>query len=168
MKKVICLILASVLIPMALNCPFAASWLEQKYGQEWWISPENDFSYGEFNIHMSVDNAAKHYPSAPLSDVTSEIAAGDYQRIVTFDTLVLTFVSSGSPFGLYSIESTDPSLITPRGLRVGDDVIKVLELYRTPKYIENNVWVFGDGGYEYFKVTVKCGTVQKIRVNCVM
>lgn len=138
--------------------------------EQWesWMNDEellislSDYNIGEFSFGMTIDDAVQYFPSEPQSE-NDENYDFLIKRALTFDSLVLIFVSIDSdPFSLYSIEVTGSEYITPRGLRVGDDAMKLFELYGVPLSVSNNVWTYGDGFYENLFVTVDNGAVQKI------
>jgi len=145
-------------------------WLEWMEANNLLITAD-DYRFGEFYLpHMPFEEAQQHFPSAPLSERVEDFS-NEFHTAKTwlFDSLELMFVSEDdSPLYLYSIISTDPGLVTPRGLRVGDSAEKVYALYGIPQYVTGNQWSFGDGFYDRFGVILENGIVQSIRVNTVM
>jgi len=75
---------------------------------------------------------------------------------------------NNEPFALSSITATDPTLTTPRGLRVGDTAEALFVLYGIPVSVLDNVWTYGDGDYNIFHVTVRNGVVEQLWLHAVM
>lgn len=71
---------------------------------------------------------------------------------------------------LYSLTVGSNKYITPRGLRVGDSVEKLLELYGEPEYIHEGVYTYGYyiSNYDLFIVTTDNGTVVSIMITMIM
>ena len=140
-------------------------------GDEWYKelgTTEEDLGIGNFTLGMAFEEAASYFPSDPLSD--TKTAGGLLtERTLTFDSLVLVFVEDENepPVSLYSIEVNGPGYTTPRGLQVGNDANKLVALYGTPWYVQNQKWIFIDiyGGYTNFSATVADGLVKSIKVN---
>ena len=124
---------------------------------------DSDYSIGDFDLLMTVNEAAKHFPSKPLTDTKKEYYGFLTEETMTFDSLTLVFSrEDDTPYALSSVETTSPNYVTPRGLRVGDDVAKLFKLYGVPLRVENNEWTFGDRDSEHLSVTVVGGSTKKI------
>ncbi|MGF7050788.1 hypothetical protein J2T13_005338 [Paenibacillus sp. DS2015] len=70
---------------------------------------------------------------------------------------------------IYSIEVTSTDYLTPRGLRVGDSIEKVVELYKNPAYLDDNNWGYSTtNDYILFTLEFIENKVSKIEINLVM
>lgn len=64
------------------------------------------------------------------------------------------------------ISATSDKYATPKGLKVGDSVEKLLKLYGTPAKIYNNIYSYEIyEGYYSFHTEVKDGKITRIQVN---
>jgi len=145
------------------------TWFDWMISEEMIIN-ENDSVLGNFKRNMSMDEAAKFFPSEPLSENIKSIEGFLHEKTLYFDSLKLAFTSvDESPYALSSIETSSSELATPRGLHVGDDAESLLSLYGVPYYVLNNVWSYKTAQHlSVFHVTVENGIVQKICVNSVV
>jgi len=146
---------------------------EGEWCRELGIKKDKDLILEHFELMMPYEDAVKYFPSKPLSEV-EEDNESYVTKTLTFDSIVLMFLREKNDtddcLSLYTIDIIGSKYATFRGLRVGDNADKLFELYGVPWYVENNEWHFldEDGFYEFFRVTVVDGIVQKIHLNGVM
>lgn len=71
---------------------------------------------------------------------------------------------------LYSISVSDKNYITTRGLKVGDSVDKLIDLYGNPKRIheESYSYEYLNSGYITFIVTTNNNIVTEIKITLIM
>lgn len=72
---------------------------------------------------------------------------------------------------VYSIIVRDGNYITPRGLKVGDNILKAVQLYGEPSEKEENghwIYNFENENYNVFFLTIKNEIVSEIEVSLVM
>ena len=124
---------------------------------------EDDYTFGDFRLGMTKEEAAPSFPSEPLSESINQI--GDIT--LTFDTFELVFLHwRDNSFRLYSVGTTDPSFPTPRGLRVGDDVETLISLYGIPSRTwHENWWSFGDRSFNPLRITVINGVIEELYLS---
>ena len=70
---------------------------------------------------------------------------------------------------VYSINVISKDYPTPRGLRVGDSVSRLKELYGEPDNMDDKThWGYAYEGYELFTVVLKDDKVLEIQVDLAM
>jgi hypothetical protein len=149
-------------------------WFDSEWvNEEKCIKIEEDYQLDKFRIDMAYSTAATFFPSDSYS---FEVIDDGYYTTKTmiFDSIELMFIKlteeAEEEYELFTITLIDDSYITSRGLRVGDPVEKLYELYGTPRYVSDSVWSFCDSGgfYIRFSATVIDGVVRKASINQVL
>ena len=70
---------------------------------------------------------------------------------------------------LYKLTVRDSKYVTPRGLRVGDPVEKLIDLYGETEFIHDGIYDYEHfSGYHLFDVTAENGIVTEITIHMVM
>jgi hypothetical protein len=105
-------------------------------------------------------------PDHLLSVQTTEVWDGLTETVCKFNGGEALFVDSeNSGNKLYSLKVNSQNYRTYRGLAPSDTAVRLIELYGLPLWIEDTVWCYGDGGYEYYRFTLDGGFVREINLH---
>ena len=133
---------------------------------------ENDLYIGDFHLNAELEKYVEYLQSADYTEAEKNDGSISIKTYIS-DSAILTFIQVSDvnrPFTLYSVKIMCGEYITPRGLRVGDSVDKVVELYGIPQIVDESIWhYYTEGfGYDLFQVLIVDHVVQEIRINLVM
>lgn len=128
-----------------------------------------DFTLGGINLKMKEGDFLKVYTDTPASigvDESTELKQKLYKYA---DGIDICFVKNetDSEYEIYSIKFTNKALATSRGLKIGDSIGKVLDLYGFPLYDEGNILSYGYDGSEYsnFVIIIENNIVTEITIS---
>lgn len=131
---------------------------------------DEDLQLSKHKLAMSIDKFIKDMPKK-LKKKSSTYDDSIEMNEITFefeDGTIYVFLDDE----LYSISTQNPEYSTPRGLRVGDSVKKVIELYGNPQHkSKDGCWEYtyeGAEDYTLFYITVANDKVSKIEMSLVM
>ena len=125
----------------------------------------DDLQLGKIKLEMSYDELLKTMQQKPEKEVKDEYEGlvgktlffSDNTQIYVVDNIV------------YSINVTSPEYPTPRGLKTGDSVKRLKELYGEPSNMEDeNHWGYTYDGYELFTIVIEDGKVVEIQIDLAM
>lgn len=95
-----------------------------------------DFSVGDFNIGTPLEYFFSFLKSVDYIEIEEDI--GYLFKTYITDNIILAFIkdiNNDEPFVLWLLNIMNNEYLTTRGLRVGDNIEKVFELYGIPAYI---------------------------------
>ncbi len=125
----------------------------------------DDLKLGDMKLQMQYEDLLKVMKDKPDKEVDDEYEGlvaktlffSDHTEIYILDHIV------------YSINVTSSKYMTPRGLKTGDSVKRLKELYGEPANInDEHHWGYTYDGYELFSVVIEDGKVVEIQVDLAM
>lgn len=129
------------------------------------LEANDDLQLGTLMVDMPreiIDKVLGKQPVKTESDSIPGLAGetlyyGDGTEILMYDGKI------------YSIKAVSPEYSTPRGLKTGDSVDRLQQLYGEPAYItEAGQWIYQSRGYDLFFVMVEDDVITEIKVSLVM
>ncbi len=124
------------------------------------ISPD-DLKLGEISVGMTYERLLFVIGQEPV-DLVEEEYEGMKTKMVYFADDTQVYVVNDI---VYTVNVIDPGYLTPRGLKIGDDEERILELYGEPNKKEDGIWGYNINGYELFTVVVTDGLVSQIQIE---
>lgn len=122
----------------------------------------DDLQLGKIKLDMSYEELLKVIQTKPEKEVQDEFE-GLVGKTLFFADNTQIYVVDNS---VYSINVTSPEYPTPRGLKTGDSVDRLKELYGEPANKEDeNHWGYTYDGYELFTVVIEDGKVVEIQID---
>ncbi len=125
----------------------------------------NELQLGSIKLEMSYKELLDAMMQKPEKEETEEYEGLEAKTLFFADNTQVYVVDNM----VYSINVTSPDYPTPRGLKTGDSVERLTELYGEPANKEDeNRWGYTYDGYELFTVVIKDGKVVEIQVDLAM
>lgn len=156
MKKKLLLLLFVISLFSINNCSAAAA---LDYSTDWQIGPFrlND----DFNVTL----ANKMFGQIQVINNDGRVGA-DMVRSIYLDRGFIAVKGNS----LKMVSTSDPALATPRGIRVGDTLSKVVSAYGFPTFTARldemqDMYIYGSDGYEITFIAVPSGIIVKIVVS---
>ncbi|MDF2521559.1 MAG: hypothetical protein K0R84_2187, partial [Clostridia bacterium] len=110
-----------------------------------------DLQFGQLKLRMNSEELTEALQARPLQVIMEQNGLLEKRF---YDGIELQLLSGEVSY----ISTTSDQYVTPRGLKVGDSVEKLIELYGTPSQIYNNVYSFDfSDEYYLFHAEVKDG-----------
>lgn len=156
MKKKLLLTLFFISL-FSINTCFAAAALD--YGTDWQIGPFR------LNDTFNVNLVNKFF--GPIQVVSNDGRVGS--DMVRSIYLAKGFIAVKGN-ALKIVSTSDPAMATPRGIRVGDTLSKVVDAYGFPTFTKSMdeqkaMYVYGSEGYEITFIAVPSGIVIQMVVS---
>lgn len=156
MKKKL-LLLLFVISLFSINTCSAAAALD--YSTDWQIGPFR------LNDAFNVTLANKMFGQIQVINNDGRVGA-DMVRSIYLDKGFIAVKGNA----LKMVSTSDPALATPRGIRVGDTLSKVVAAYGFPTYTKKmdefqDMYVYGSNGYEITFIAVPSGMIIKMVVS---
>jgi hypothetical protein len=136
------------------------------------IDPDTELHLGNFVLGMEESAFWKILGEEPSSVYEEKDPGAVSTRTCRFSGGEVVFIKSefaesdiNKPYSLYSISLNSPEYKTRRGLSPLDTVIRLIELYGFPEWAYDDVWRYGDGGYEFYQFTIKNDIVMSINLH---
>lgn len=124
-----------------------------------------ELQLGKIKLDMPLDKVRGLMQSKVTKEETEDIDGMESRTITYADGTEITFLDGT----VYSITVADRQYTTPRGLKVGDDIQRLKELYGEPDGIYDETHcVYQYEGYDLFHVMTKNGKVIQIQLSMVM
>lgn len=126
---------------------------------------------GENKISMEDLKLGKIYIDMPDTDVKNTMKAGlvnedtdEYQgRTLFYDDGTEIYIIDGI---VNSMNVNNDKYPTPKGLKVGDSVDRIVELYGQPDNKEDDThWGYTVDGYELFSIVLENGKVSQLQID---
>ena len=119
----------------------------------------DDLKLGEISIDMPYEEVKNKIKAGIVSEDTDE-----YQgKTLFYDDGTEIYIIDDT---VYSMNVNTSSYATPKGLKVGDDKSRVVELYGEPDNKEDDTyWGYTYDGYELFSVVLKDGKVAELQID---
>lgn len=122
----------------------------------------DELQLGEIKLDMTYDEMRKAMKSKLVKEESDEFE-GLVAKTLFFEDDTQIYVVDNS---VYSINVTSPDYPTPRGLKTGDTVKRLVELYGEPPNKEDDShWGYTYDGYELFTVVIKNGKIVEIQID---
>lgn len=118
-----------------------------------------DLQLGQLKLRMSSEEVTEALQAHPLQVIMEQNGLLEKRF---YDGIELQLLSGEVSY----ISTSSDQYVTPRGLKVGDSVEELIELYGTPSQIYNNIYSFDfSDEYYLFHAEVKDGKIVRIQVN---
>ena len=125
----------------------------------------NDLQLGQIKLEMTYDELLKVMGQKPEKEEKDDYVGMDAKTLFFADNTQIYMVDNA----IYAINVTSPEYPTPRGLKTGDSVAKLKELYGEPANKEDeNHWGYTYDGYELFTVAIENNKVVEIQIDVAM
>lgn len=125
----------------------------------------DDLQLGNIKLDMQYEDLLKAMKQKPEKEVEDEYE-GLVAKTLYFPDNTQIYVVDNI---VYSINVTSPEYPTPRGLKTGDSVKRLKELYGEPSNMEDeNHWGYTYDGYELFTVVIEDNKVVEIQIDLAM
>lgn len=125
----------------------------------------DDLQLGNVKLSMSYDQVLKLMPEKPKDESTDEYEGMEAKTLFFGDGTEI-YVVDGT---VYSINVISKNYPTPRGLKVGDPVSRLKELYGEPDNMDDEThWGYNYDGYELFTVVLEDDKVAEIQIDLAM
>ena len=121
----------------------------------------DELQLGEIRLDMTYDEMMKVMKSKLVKEEPEEFE-GLVAKTLYFEDDTQIYVVDNT---VYSINVTSPDYPTLRGLKTGDTVERLVELYGEPSNKEDESWGYTYDGYELFTVVIKEGKVAEIQID---
>lgn len=122
----------------------------------------DELQLGDIRLDMTYDEMKKAMKSKLVKEESDEYE-GLVAKTLFFEDDTQIYVVDNS---VYSINVTSADYPTPRGLKVGDTVKRLTELYGEPPNKEDeNHWGYTYDGYELFTIVIKNGKITEIQID---
>lgn len=125
----------------------------------------DDLQLGKIKLDMSYEELLKAMKQKPEKEVMEEYEGLEAKTLFFTDNTQILIVGNV----VYSINVTSPEYQTPRGLKTGDSVKRLKELYGEPANKEDEShWGYTYDGYELFTVVIEDDKVVEIQIDVAM
>lgn len=125
----------------------------------------DDLQLGKIKLDMSYEVLMKAMQQEPEKEAKDEYEGLEAKTLFFADNTQIYLVDNL----VYSINVTSPAYPTPRGLKAGDSVERLIELYGEPANKEDEShWGYTYDGYELFTVVIKDGKVIEMQIDLAM
>lgn len=127
------------------------------------IGPD-DLKLGDIEIGMNYDELKNTMGEEPATEDIDELSGTDSKNLsFTDDTQILLVDNT-----VYTVNVISEKYLTPRGLKVGDSVEKLEELYGKADNVTDDTWGYTYKGYELFTVVIKDNKVVQMQIDSLM
>lgn len=125
----------------------------------------DDLQLGKIKLDMSYEELLKAMQLKPEKEVMDEYEGLEAKTLFFNDNTQILIVDNV----VYSINVTSSEYQTPRGLKTGDSVKRLKELYGEPANKEDEShWGYTYDGYELFTVVIENDKVVEIQIDVAM
>lgn len=125
----------------------------------------DDLQLGEIKLGMLYEELLKVMRQKPEKEVQDEYGGLEAKTLFFADNTQIYMVDNT----IYSVNVTSSEYQTPRGLKTGDSVERLVELYGEPANKEDEShWGYTYDGYELFTVVLEKGKVVEIQIDVAM
>lgn len=125
----------------------------------------DDLQLGKVKLEMSYEEVVKAMQQKPEKEVQDEYEGLEAKTLFFSDNTQIYIVDNT----VYSINVTSPEYATPRGLKTGDSVKRLKEMYGEPANKEDEThWGYTYDGYELFTVVIEDDKVIEIQIDVAM
>lgn len=123
------------------------------------ILTETDLQLGRLRVRMGIEEVKEAMIVPPVEEITEH---DGYVKRLVYKEVVVEIMDGEASY----ISVTEPIYATPRGLKVGDTLERLHELYGEPGYIHEGVYSYAMfGEYFLFHAEVRDGIIVRLQVN---
>lgn len=124
-----------------------------------------DLQLGDIKLDMPYEEVLKLMKTKPEKEEEDEYE-GMQAKTLFFKDGAEIYIVDGT---VYSVNVNSPNYPTPRGLKVGDSVSRLKELYGEPDNKSDSThWGYNYDGYELFSIVLKNNKVAEIQIDLAM
>ncbi len=124
------------------------------------ISPD-DLMLGDIKIGINYDELMSIMGEEPVTEDMDELGGTDAKLLSFSDDTQIYIVDNA----VYTVNVISSKYATPRGLKVGDSVKRLEELYGKADNVSDNAWGYTYKGYELFTVVIEDNKVAQIQID---
>lgn len=126
----------------------------------------DDMKLGKIRIGMNYDELKNVMGEEPVTEDIDELSGTDSKRLSFSDETEILLVDNT----VYTVNVISDKYETPRGLKVGDSVQKLEELYGKADNVneEDGIWGYTYKGYELLTVVIEDDKVTQIQIDSLM